>query len=711
MKKSLLVALTLMASVCGASAQKVAMSSIAKNYSSASNMAQEKVEKAPISLEGFEKGNKSGWLDLSKLGAGKAQGKLGKLGKTAKPAKAASSSTTWWGYPVSSLGLYGWGFTDYSMGICSMADMEGAVIDSIAVLFYDKQYISNVQVWASGDSLPAPKADLSAIDDLSYENVSSLNDYVSYYNGETDGYYTIIKLSKPFTVPKGGAIFGYSFTTDYQKGQQNYYGNYPVITGGSGAVNGGFFMNIGDGSIYTMYDQTGEYDYGNLLVMVHADLSKCQSAYAYPSEFIETVGLVNQETSGTLGIENAGTAPITSVSYVATFNGVEQPEVEEQLTSAIYSFETGYVYPSVTPTEEGENAVSYKITKVNGVANMLDEQYQTLEDAVVIGITESAKRLPVVEEFTSNTCGWCPRGAVALEKLKEAYGDSIVVAAGHVQYSRNYTDPMQCTNYVDVINSYASSFPGAAYERAAVADPYHPLSYYYGYDFSADQYVKMVDQFYPSEGTITMSAKWADNAGSKIDVEVESVINYDRLSSPYGVAFLLTEDGMSGAAKNYWFQYNYFSTTVNPTIANYYSSDDFSWWFSQGQIAYPESFNHVVVGAWDALSGNQDAVEAPISKGEEQGWSTTLDLSSNKLIQDKKNLTLIALLINSNNGQIVNAAQMKMPAPVDGINGVKSEASNAKEVARYNAAGARTTAKGLNIVKMSDGTVKKVIVK
>ena len=85
-----------------------------------------------------------------------------------------------------------------------------------------------------------------------------------------------------------------------------------------------------------------------------------------------------------------------------------------------------------------------------------------------------------------------------------------------------------------------------------------------------------------------------------------------------------------------------------------------------------------------------------------------MDISANKLIQNKSNLSLAALLINRNHGRIVNAAQVKLSNET-GINGVNTE--NVVETANYNIGGVRTSgkAKGLNIVRMSNGKVVKVI--
>ena len=71
---------------------------------------------------------------------------------------------------------------------------------------------------------------------------------------------------------------------------------------------------------------------------------------------------------------------------------------------------------------------------------------------------------------------------------------------------------------------------------------------------------------------------------------------------------------------------------------------------------------------------------------------------------------IVALVIDGN-GRITNAAKAQVQAATTAIQGVSSN-TGTTEVARYNADGVRlqAPARGINIVRMSDGTVRKVVV-
>ena len=75
-------------------------------------------------------------------------------------------------------------------------------------------------------------------------------------------------------------------------------------------------------------------------------------------------------------------------------------------------------------------------------------------------------------------------------------------------------------------------------------------------------------------------------------------------------------------------------------------------------------------------------------------------------------LTVIAMIIR-NDGKIENAAKFCLSDDPAGVEGISENKSELKEVARYTIDGRRisTPQRGLNIVKMSDGSTVKVLVK
>ena len=79
---------------------------------------------------------------------------------------------------------------------------------------------------------------------------------------------------------------------------------------------------------------------------------------------------------------------------------------------------------------------------------------------------------------------------------------------------------------------------------------------------------------------------------------------------------------------------------------------------------------------------------------------------------DKKRVSVVAVIIDPETGAILNAGKALVGAGSTGIITVNNS-TNATVVAHYAADGTKVSApvKGLNILKMSDGTTRKVMVK
>ena len=209
-----------------------------------------------------------------------------------------------------------------------------------------------------------------------------------------------------------------------------------------------------------------------------------------------------------------------------------------------------------------------------------------------------------------------------------------------------------------------------------------------------------------------MTASWADDKNTDINVDLTTTFNYDRFGSfPYGVAFVLSENGMTGKGAT-WKQTNYYSKLLGAQGASDYNNPDMSAWFKGGSYV-STTYDNVVVQAWNPL-GNAaivDKSKTDIVKGEAIPFSATLKVNSD-LIQNYDNLTLSALLVNLKSYAVVNAAKVVLGKCAAGIEDVNSEANN-NVVSRYNVNGMRINGaqKGLNIVKLANGKVVKMAVK
>ena len=96
-----------------------------------------------------------------------------------------------------------------------------------------------------------------------------------------------------------------------------------------------------------------------------------------------------------------------------------------------------------------------------------------------------------------------------------------------------------------------------------------------------------------------------------------------------------------------------------------------------------------------------------------QSFEHVFNISNNNLLQDKSKLKVCVLLINLNTKKIENAAKCSITDAIStGISSTTEEQKRTVEIARYTLDSRRIQApqKGLNLVKYSDGRVRKEIV-
>ena len=118
-------------------------------------------------------------------------------------------------------------------------------------------------------------------------------------------------------------------------------------------------------------------------------------------------------------------------------------------------------------------------------------------------------------------------------------------------------------------------------------------------------------------------------------------------------------------------------------------------------------------GAVIPIHGIDGSVSSTIQAGEIQSFTYEASLAGKSLIQDKSKLKVIAMLIDRNTGRIANASQTAIndydPSAIHAV----STTSDNRDAGRCSLDGRRLNSpqRGINIIRMNDGTVKKVIVK
>ena len=663
--------------------------------------------------------------------------------KVAKAEKAAvDEGLTWFSYITSNdLGAVGFDALASGLGVDFLAGQNKYNIAFLAPGNYAKAKIDSVEFWVlSGCQYDNLTVWVSSV---KYETVEGKN-YLSFPESadKADAKVVVpaadvkavldklpanyvgpisVKLPTPFTIPADGALVGYSY--DGKSSDKSI-----VLAGISSEAAGCFFQ----------YDYEGERNFESLSsivgmsssIQIGLDVSDCEANDATVSANPELTTLVKTKQQYPFYITNNSAKPITQLTYSISVDGVNGAEKSLDLSSPIEPMETASIPYTTAFEDDGVHTVELNISKVNGNTNI--NKHSSAEYSI-IALEKSADRVSVVEEQTGTWCGWCPRGHVALDLLNKQLGDKVVTLAGHFANGESQVDPMNILG--DNITSQAERFadyglvamtlssllgggglPGAMFDRVVAADPYVGANTTKGkngtYEYGATDLVNLLKEENPSEADFSMTASWADDKNTDIKVDLTTTFNYNRFGSfPYGVAFVLSENGMTGKGAT-WKQLNYYSKLAGVNGASDFNNPDMAAWFKAGSYV-STTYDNVVVQAWNPLGDAAivDKSKTDIDKGEVIPFSTTLKVNSD-LIQNYNNLTLSALLVNLNSLAVVNAAKVVLGNCAAGIEDVNSEANN-NVVSRYNVNGMRINGaqKGLNIVKLANGKVVKMAVK
>ena len=147
-------------------------------------------------------------------------------------------------------------------------------------------------------------------------------------------------------------------------------------------------------------------------------------------------------------------------------------------------------------------------------------------------------------------------------------------------------------------------------------------------------------------------------------------------------------------------------------LSNNKNYSNLTFWYNSPSKVTGLEYNHVAVAAWSVQNGVSGSVESTINAGEVQEFSYVASIASNKLIQDKSKLHVVALLIDKTTGIIVNAVQTTIKDKGTGIETVESRPmTQAAGIYTLGGKVVSTPQKGVNIVRMADGSARKMVVR
>lgn len=333
-------------------------------------------------------------------------------------------------------------------------------------------------------------------------------------------------------------------------------------------------------------------------------------------------------------VKNMGIGNVSSVDIVSTVGKGDATSQTFEIKPAIGPGETATFTLSASSTEENMALpVAYCVSKVNGKESLWSD---AVNSWTITNSNLVSPRMVVIEENTGVSCGYCPRGYVGLETMREKYPNDVINLALH-----NYSypsDPMNCATYTPWNNKYGWGAPKASVNRVSDVDP-SPATLQAAYE-QIHQMVPMSMQIY---------AWYKDDSKKTLETAVISTFAETQEKADFGYAMAYTRDGMGP-----YNQYNNYAGGALGEMGGFESLPK----------STPLIYNDVARYIWnyDGLKGSLPA-EIPACKA--QSYAFDMNLREDDGVSVHKDLNIIALLVNRANGQVIQGAKCKIGEKVD----------------------------------------------
>ena len=241
-------------------------------------------------------------------------------------------------------------------------------------------------------------------------------------------------------------------------------------------------------------------------------------------------GLTGQSNPLSFTARNLGTTAITSFDITIVHNG--DTPVKQNVTGVNIASLASYVVNITAPftLADGENKFTATISNING-AGADGDASDDVATTIVNAVKPAAGKILVGEEATGTWCQWCPRGAVYMDLLSKKYKNNFAGIAVH------NNDPMTLTAYDAAFTKLITGFPSALADRTSVIDP----------SALEDDFLKRV--VVDPAGVLVNGAKF-NSSTRELNVSVTTTLKQN-ISGNYKIAFVLTEDSVSGTVKGY----------------------------------------------------------------------------------------------------------------------------------------------------------------
>lgn len=473
---------------------------------------------------------------------------------------------------------------------------------------------------------------------LDYDGVYP-GDHILATSDEFDPTYTVYDeylFNQPYTIGADGVLCVIEVTTPKGGG---YYG----AVGASHEVygNGALWMNVGNGW-EDMYNAYGNGAAGVAIQaiivggksVVDGKLSNVAARSVAVGEEININGTFQNLSSQTIDeFEVAWSHDDDGQGGKQKFTRTVEPGGSTSFSLTVPGFTTTKLH-----------TVRLSLSTVGGRPDQIAEN-STVDLKVPVTAHKYVRNV-VCEENTGNTCGYCPRGIVTFDYMKETYGDQFIgISIHHYEQS----DPLwyRGDNYAPIY-LYLSSAPSGILNRREAS--------------WTDMSKNTTEQLFLEEqrNCIAQIVPFAyyDTETQQITVTTDTEFGYDFSDADYRIAYAVLEDNLGPFP-----QTNYFAGGKNGVMGG--------WENQSSRVSM--MYHDVLRELYPSYFGKEGSVPSKGQGGRNLSYKYSFALPST--VKNYENVRIVTMLIDVNTREILNAGQSKLYTEIpEGIDGVLAPA-------------------------------------
>lgn len=392
-------------------------------------------------------------------------------------------------------------------------------------------------------------------------------------------------------------------------------------------------------------------------LMVRHDMN-----YLTALEYEESV--VNQECvkiKGTLVGNNKKKSYETATVTLKNVEGKTITSYHANDLNLAYGKRHRFEFDAPLPLTLGQENLFSVHTNVDGEENEIRASIKNLA-------FQPQKRV-VLEEYTGRSCGNCPLGILAFEKLQERYGDSFIPISIHTYNN----DPLSTglSNYTSLlgidqlgapsgtVNRGTGCYPAASAEIDGVAR----------YFFSQTEDASIEDKLWadhvadeiasPAECDIQITQLTYDEATGSMKAKCEMRYALNAENQTVNLFTVLLEDNLKQA------QQNYMSSISSPDLGEWGLGGIYGQSVVQGYLHQDVARN--VSGL--TINGTGGHLPSTVEAGKVYEAEVEVAVPSN--VQSLAQCKVVVMMINANTGKVINAGISKY-ASSTGIHDMES---------------------------------------